>query len=148
MGDEAPLSFDDLIFARRKTEIKRQSETATEALPELESPGGAEPTPELLDARELFTANEEGLRAPNQGEVTLPKWRTQPARLRKLRLLWATRRLMLHWATTGCCAAILLALAVPKQYVSSEVDTAGSTIGQQFWWVWFDWGRFNGRQQH
>jgi hypothetical protein len=45
--------------------------------------------------------------------------RTQARGLPQLRLLWAKRQLMLNWAMAGCCAATLLALVIPKQYVSA-----------------------------
>jgi hypothetical protein len=42
---------------------------------------------------------------------------------------------MLHWALAGCCAAILVAFVIPKQYVSSaklmapEAQSASSARG-------------------
>jgi capsule polysaccharide export protein KpsE/RkpR len=72
--------------------------------------------------RNYLTAKEAVLQAPIQAVVSLPEWdavRTEAASLRKLRLLWAKRRLILWWALAGCCAAIALALVIPKQYVSA-----------------------------
>jgi hypothetical protein len=114
---QRPLSLHDLVFAGRKIEMKRQLETATEAPPQLERQDGAGSKPELLNADDV------GLQAPNHGsKLSLPEWdavRTQPRGLLQLRLLWAKRQLMLNWGMAGCCGAILLALVIPKQYVSA-----------------------------
>jgi capsule polysaccharide export protein KpsE/RkpR len=120
---QRPPLLHDLVFAGRKTEMKRRLETATEAPPESVHPEGAESTPELPNVPELLNADDVGLRAPNYGsKLPLPEWdavRTQPRGLLQLRLLWAKRQLMLNWAMAGCCGAILLALVIPKQYVSA-----------------------------
>jgi capsule polysaccharide export protein KpsE/RkpR len=108
--------------------MKRQLEAAIEAPPKYESLDGAKLKPELLnppdlqDAPELLTANEAVRQAPILDDVSLAEWhavRRQSARLRKLRLLWAKRELILCWALTGCCTAIAMALVIPKQYVSA-----------------------------
>ena len=103
--------------------MKRQLETATEAPPQLESQDGAGSKPELLDVPELLNADDVGLQAPNHGsKLSLAEWdavRTQARGLPQLRLLWAKRQLMLNSAMAGCCAATLLALVIPKQYVSA-----------------------------
>ena len=51
----------------------------------------------------------------------LPQWNTRLAGLQilpQLRLLWTARRTVLCWIAVGCCASILLALLIPKEYVS------------------------------
>jgi hypothetical protein len=117
--------LDDLVFAERKAEMKRQSEDAREAPPELQSQDGAdaESAAELLNAPELLNANDAELQAPIHGDVSLPEWHEvgSPARglPKLLRLLWAKRQVTLHWAMAGCCAATALALVIPKQYVST-----------------------------
>ncbi|HZV60139.1 MAG TPA: hypothetical protein VFF42_07340 [Candidatus Eremiobacteraceae bacterium] len=96
--------------------MKRQLESATDAPPELESQDRAESTPELLNA------NDAALQAPIHGHVSIPEWHgvgAQAESLSKLRLLWAKRQLMLYWGLNGCCVAILLALVIPKEYVSA-----------------------------
>lgn len=109
--------------------MKRQLETQIEAQPEvqLECAGVAESAPkllnapDLLDAAGLLTTNDAGLLATTEADVAFAKWdavRTQAAQLRKLRLLWAKRELILYWALAGFCAAVLVALVIPKQYVS------------------------------
>jgi capsule polysaccharide export protein KpsE/RkpR len=93
----------------------------------LESADGAESAPkllnapDLLDAPELLTGNDAGLLAPIDADVSFAEWdaaRTQLSRLQKSRLLWANRQLILYWAVAGFCAAVLVALIIPKQYVS------------------------------
>jgi hypothetical protein len=120
---QRPFSLHDLVFAGRKQKMKRQLETATEAPPQLESQDGAGSKPELLDVPELLNADDVGLQAPNHGsKLSLPEWgavRTQARGLPQLRLLWAKRQLMLNSAMAGCCAATMLALVIPKQYVSA-----------------------------
>jgi uncharacterized protein involved in exopolysaccharide biosynthesis len=89
---------------------------------ELESRNGTESAAELLNTSELLTANDAALQAPIKGDIPLPECdgvRTQVQGLPELRLLWGNRQVMLHWALAGCCAAILLAFVIPKQYVSS-----------------------------
>jgi capsule polysaccharide export protein KpsE/RkpR len=111
-----------------KAEMKRRLENATQTPSDLVSQDGPESTPELLnapdlpDAPELLTIDDAGLLTPIQADLSLPEWgaaRAQSASLRKLRLLWSRRQLMLYWAVAGCCAAVVLALVIPKQYVSS-----------------------------
>jgi hypothetical protein len=103
--------------------MKRQLETATEAPLKLESQDGAESAPELLNAPKLVGANDGGLQAPGYGAVSLLERqavRTQPSGLPKLRLLWTKRQVTLHWAMAGFWGAILMTLAIPKQYVSTS----------------------------
>jgi capsule polysaccharide export protein KpsE/RkpR len=103
--------------------MKRQLETITEAPLKLESQDGAESAPELLNAPELVGANDAGLHAPGYGAVSLLERqavRTQPSGLPKLRLLWTKRQVTLHWAMAGFWGAILMTLAIPKQYVSTS----------------------------
>jgi hypothetical protein len=71
---DGPLSLHDLVFAGRKTEMKRQVEITTEA-PQLESQDGAGSKPELLNDTELLNADDVGLQAPNHGsKFSLPEW--------------------------------------------------------------------------
>ena len=103
--------------------MKRQLEGASEAPPELQSPDGTGSAAELMNASKLLNTNDTGLQAPIQDDVSLPEWngRQRQARgLANLRLLWVKRQVTLHWAIAGCCAAILLALVIPKQYVSTS----------------------------
>lgn len=96
--------------------MKRQLETATEAPSELESQVGAESMPELLNA------NDAGPQAPIRGGVSVPECdatRTCTRGLPTLQSLWAERQLILHCGLAGCCAAILLALIIPKQDIST-----------------------------
>jgi hypothetical protein len=69
-------------------------------------------------------------------------------RLPQLHLPWAKRQLMLNWAMAGCCAATLLALVIPKQYVSAaklmppEAQSASKLALQNLTGgFWFDCGR-------
>jgi hypothetical protein len=118
--------------------MKKQLATATEATAELVSRNGAESVAELLNAPGLLTANEAALRAPIKGDISLPECdgvQTQVQGLPELRLLWGNRQVMLHWALAGCCAAILVAFVIPKQYASSaklmapEAQSASSSGG-------------------
>jgi len=122
LSDAAPLLPDELVFAGRVVEMKRQLETATEA-PELESQDGAASKPELLNVPELLNTDDVGLQATDyRSKLSLPEWGAVGAQARglpQLRLLWGKRQLMLNWAMAGCCAATLLALIIPKQYVSA-----------------------------
>jgi capsule polysaccharide export protein KpsE/RkpR len=123
LSDGAPPSLDELVFAGRKAEMKRQLETTTEAPLNLESQDGAESAAEFLNAPALVGANDAGLQAPTHGDVSVPKWhavQTQPSGLPKLRLLWTKRQVTLHWALAGFWGAILLTLVIPKQYVSTS----------------------------
>jgi len=77
---------------------------------------------DLLDAPESLTADDAGLQAPIQAEVSLPEWDAARTRIRflsTLQLLWAERQLILRWGLAGCCAAILLAFVIPKRYIST-----------------------------
>jgi hypothetical protein len=118
--------------------MKQRLETATEATAKLVSRNGAESAAELLNTPELLTANDGAFRAPIKGDISLPECagvRTQVQGLPELRLLWGNRQVMLHWALAGCCAAILVAFVIPKQYVSSaklmapEAPSASSSRG-------------------
>jgi capsule polysaccharide export protein KpsE/RkpR len=101
--------------------MKRQLETATEAPPELQSHDSADSTPEVPIAPELFKANDVRLQAPGEVAVSVlgrQAVRTQTRGLPALRLLWAKRQITMYCTMAGCCAATLLAFAIPKQYVS------------------------------
>jgi capsule polysaccharide export protein KpsE/RkpR len=121
-SEASPVLSDDPVLAGQIAEMKRQLESATDAPPELESQDRAESTPELLNVPELLNANDAALQAPMHGHVSIPEWHgvgAQAESLPKPRLLWAKRQLMLYWGLSGCCVAILVALVIPKEYVSA-----------------------------
>src|ERR1700688_4721363 len=103
--------------------MKRQLDTATEDLPELQNHDRADLTPEVLTAPELFKANEVGLQAPDDVAVSVPErqaTRTQPGGWLLLQLLWAKRQVTMQWALAGFWGAILLTLVIPTQYISTS----------------------------
>jgi capsule polysaccharide export protein KpsE/RkpR len=103
--------------------MKRQLDTATEAPPELQNHDGADSTPEVLTAPELFKANDVALQAPGDVAVSVLERqaaRTQPGGLLLLQLLWTKRQITMQWALAGFWGAILLTLVIPKQYVSTS----------------------------
>jgi hypothetical protein len=132
LSNAAPPSLDEVVFARREVEMKRQLETATDAPAKLESRVGGELTPELLTGSELVGANDAGLQAPDDDAVSVLERqaaRTQTRGLPALRLLWAKRQIMLRWAKAGCGAAVMPPDAQPTRSFGGFGSIAGDLLG-------------------
>jgi uncharacterized protein involved in exopolysaccharide biosynthesis len=72
--------------------------------------------------QKFSNTQEPELETPLFDDPFLPQWNTRLAGIHilpQLRLLWTARRTVLCWIAVGCCVSILLALLIPKEYVSN-----------------------------
>lgn len=73
--------------------------------------------------QKFSNTQEPELEPPLFDDPFLPQWNARLAGIHilpQLRLLWAERRTILWWIALGCFTSILLALLIPKEYVSNS----------------------------